>query len=90
MSRPLSPAPAVFLLAFFLLFVLMNLLHWHEIAGVVGSASGAGVFVWLSRSWWERALHPHERPADFWRDPTLGNRATRRQAAKRHKNQRLP
>lgn len=88
MPKPLSPAPAVFLLAFALLFVLVNLLHWHGMAGVIGSASGAGVFVWLSRSWWQRALHHYERPTESWHALSLGNRAARRQAIKRHRHKK--
>lgn len=69
---------------FLLLLTVCALLHSHGLKGLIESAVGAGLFVWLSRSWWGRAFQPVKRSKESFRDPSLGNRAERREAAKRH------
>jgi len=67
------------------LLTVCALLHNHGLKGMVESAVGASLFVWLSRSWWLRGFQPVKRSKSSFRDSSLGNRAERREAAKRHR-----
>lgn len=79
-------ALAVFWFTFFLLLTVCGLLHVHGLKGLLVSGVGASLIVWLSRSWWKRGFQSVKRSQESFRDPTLGNRAERREAAKRHRH----
>ena len=48
------------------------------------SGGGAALFVLLTRPWWKRGFQPLRRSPESFRDPSLGSRAHRRAARRRH------
>jgi hypothetical protein len=80
----ISPVPFLFLLSFFLLLILCGQLHFHGLKGLAASGGGAALFVLLTRPWWKRGFKPLKRPPESFRDPSLGSRAQRRAAQRRH------
>lgn len=81
----ISPAEFLFWCAFFLILKVCGLFHFHGFKSLIMSGIGAEAFVLLSRPWWKRVLQPLKRSEASFRDPSLGSRAERRAAKRRHK-----
>lgn len=75
----------LFWFVFLFILTMCRLMHVPWLIGMIVAGIGAGLFVWLSRSWWQRAFLPVKRPKESFRDPSLGNRAARREAARHHR-----